>query len=58
MRFWGVWPPSKFYEASQEDRAFAIVAYQEEMKMLAYQQKVDKLKQEVDSLKANKSNDD
>lgn len=53
MRFWNVKPPSKFYSYSQEDRAYMIVAYEEEMKVLAYQQKLDRIEQEKHSASLN-----
>jgi hypothetical protein len=40
-RFWNVWPPSKFYEASLEDQAIAIAFYETEMAVTAYQSKLD-----------------
>lgn len=49
MRFWGVWPPSKFYEASQEDIAFAIADYEEEMRLQGYQQKLDEIERNKNS---------
>lgn len=58
MRFWGVWPPSKWYEASIEDRSYALVSYQEEMKILAYQAKLDRIKQEADALNRDRSGRD
>lgn len=45
-RFWNVWPPSKFYEASAEDIALATEFYLEEMAIQAYQSKIDAKKQE------------
>jgi len=36
IRYWGIWPPSRFFKASQEDQAFAIVAYETEMGMQAW----------------------
>lgn len=54
MRFWGVWPPSKFYEASQDDIAFAIAAYEEEMHLQAYEQKLNEIEREQSTLNRNK----
>lgn len=31
--YWGIWPPSKFWEASVEDRALALVTYEYSMKI-------------------------
>jgi hypothetical protein len=39
--YWRVWPPSKFYDASLEDQALAIEFYETEMKIQAYQSKID-----------------
>lgn len=43
IRYWGIWPPSKFFKASQEDQAFAIVTYETEMGMQAWDQHVANL---------------
>lgn len=41
--FWGLWPPSKFYEASREDQALAIQFYVSEQGKAAYQSKIDEM---------------
>lgn len=53
MRFWGIWPPSKFYEASQDDIAFAIADYEEEMRLQAFQQELDRIEREQSGLGRN-----
>lgn len=45
-RWWGVEPPTKFYEYSRLDQAIMVELYVEEQQMTAYQAEVDRLEQE------------
>ena len=38
--YWRVWPPSKFFEASPEDQALAVGFYEAEMRIAAYENKL------------------
>ena len=50
-----MWPPSQFFEASLEDQAFAIVAYEDEMMIQAYENHLSNLnnKKEVANLQTD-----
>ena len=56
IHYYGIWPPSKFWEASEEDRAWAIAHYETEMDMQAWDSHVAKIKQEAEM--ANLKNKD
>lgn len=44
IHYWNVWPPSKFFSASQEDQAFAIVYYESKTGMEAWDAHVQNVK--------------
>lgn len=48
IHYYGIWPPSKFWEASEEDRAWAVSHYETEMDIQAWDSHVAKMKQEAD----------
>lgn len=48
IHFWRVWPPSDFFRASQEDRAFAVAFYESEMGIQAWDSYVASLKHKAD----------
>lgn len=43
IHFWGIWPPSRFYEASIADQALALQFYMTKQEIAAYQSKVDEV---------------
>lgn len=43
IHFWGIWPPSRFYDASQEDQALTLQFYLSKQEITAYQSKVDEV---------------
>lgn len=45
-RWWGVKPPTKFYEYSRIDQAIMVELYVEEQQIAAYQAEVDRAEQE------------
>lgn len=49
IHYYGIWPPSKFWEASEEDRVWAVAHYETEMDIQAWDSHVQKLKQEADT---------
>jgi hypothetical protein len=53
IHFWGIWPPSKFFEASQEDRAFAIVYYESKTGMEAWDAHVQNAKHQSDMIRGS-----
>lgn len=46
IHYYGIWPPSKFWEASEEDRAWAIAHYETEMGIEAWTAHVQKTSSE------------
>lgn len=54
IHFWGIWPPSLFWKASQDDRAFAVAFYEAKMGMQAWEAHVANLKHQAET--ANLSN--
>lgn len=46
IHYYGIWPPSKFWEASQEDQAWAIAHYEAEMGIQAWDAHVANQKHE------------
>jgi hypothetical protein len=44
IHFWRVWPPSKFFQASQQDQAFAIAYFESKTGMDAWNAHVQNVK--------------
>lgn len=58
MRWWGVWPPSKFFEASEEDQVFAFAAYEADMMIQAWDSHVANKENEQKTANLSKAHDD
>lgn len=58
IRWWGVWPPSKFFEASPEDQAFAFAAYEAEMTIQAWENHIANEKHRQDTANLGSDRDE
>lgn len=54
IHYYGIWPPSKFWEASVEDQAWAIGHYEAEMGIQAWDAHVANVKHESDMANLSK----
>jgi hypothetical protein len=57
IHYYGIWPPSKFWEASDEDRAWAIGHYEAEMGIQAWDNHVQNVKHESDAASLSRNRD-
>lgn len=57
IHYYGIWPPSKFWEASDEDRAWAVAHYETEMGIQAWDSHVARIKHESEMANLSTSRD-
>lgn len=56
--YWGIWPPSAFYQASKEDQAIAVEVYLSEQGIAAYQSHIDSIENQRKSRASNPQQND